>query len=235
MLQHLFDLAAMSERQNRGIDSDFLTPEEYSEFRHHEQEFSEYSVKVYSEDQERKLLHFGPGSFQVAILRIDSKSHAFVKLQHPDYLGALIGLGLDRKVLGDILPDDRGAYLFVKESMAPFILDQLTSVGRASVSVSRRDDLPEEAQPKRQERELVVSSLRIDSMVAAFFRLSRGKAQKAIRSGFVFVDGGQELGTTTLLKEGNRVSLRHGGKFRYCSALRRTKKNSYVVLIEEYQ
>lgn len=71
-------------------------------------------------------------------------------------------------------------------------------------------------------------------MVSSAFRLSRGKAQEAIRSGLVFVEGCQITQPDRILEEGARVSFRHKGKIRLVCLLRRTKKEAYVVLIERY-
>ncbi len=234
MLEHLYDLAALSYRQGRPVDSDFLSPEAASEFLAHQKEFAYVPWVLYRPEWERKLLHFGPGQADIALLEITSRSSAFVKLAHPDYLGALLGLGLDRKVLGDLIVQEDRAYAYVKGAIAPFIVAQLNQVGRARVTCQPIEALPLAARPQGIEEELVVSSLRLDRMVSSAFRLSRGKAQEAIRSGLVFIEGCQIIQPDRILEEGARVSFRHKGKIRLVRLLRRTKKEAYVVLIERY-
>lgn len=234
MIDRLEDLANTAYYQDRPVDSDFLTPEEFSEFLTCRDRLAYANPTVYREDWERKLVHFGPGQADIALLEIASKAQAFVKLSHPDYLGALLGMGLDRKVTGDIIAFPDRAYIYVKGHVADFIVENMTQVGRAGVKVRPIDDLPEAARPKTKEEEIITSSLRLDRLVSTLFRLSRGKAQAAIKEGLVFVNGKQITQSDFILEEGQRLSFRHRGKARFQEVLRETKKGSLVVSILRY-
>lgn len=234
MIHHLEDLANQSFYQSRGIDSDFLTPEEFSNFLQRKNSFAFAEPKVYKEDWERKLIHFGPGSAEIDIIHIQSKAGNFIKLKHPDYLGSLTGLGIDRKLIGDIIASEDEAYVFAKSSISPYILSQLDQVGKASVELSLVDEIPDHALPKSTIREHVLSSLRLDRFVSTCFKESRKEAVMAIESGLIFIDGLEERKTHTLLEEGQRVSYRRKGKVRFLSVLRKTKKDSFLVQVEHY-
>ncbi|WP_304264257.1 YlmH/Sll1252 family protein [Kallipyga massiliensis] len=228
------DLAQMAYTQGRPLDSDFLTPEEFSEFLTIKDRLSYAQPTVYQEDWERKLVHFGPGQPDLALLEITSTAPSFVRLAHPDYLGALLGLGLDRKVTGDIIAFPDKAYVYVKGHVVDFITDNLNQVGRARVEVRVIEDLPEEARPKSEEVQIIVSSLRLDRVVSTLFRLSRGKAQEAIREGLVYVDGLQMTRDHYTIEEGQRISFRHKGKARFLEVVTETKKGSLVLSFLRY-
>ena len=76
-----------------------------------------------------------PENSPLALLRAE-KSPADT-LSHRDYLGALMGLGIERAVVGDILLHDDGAELFVAEDMAEFILMNFLRAGRKRVMLSQ--------------------------------------------------------------------------------------------------
>lgn len=233
--KHFLDLAEESWNKDRPIDSDFLNPDQYRAFLSVSSELSYAHPKVYKEEWERKLVHFGPGPAQISILKITSLSFPFVKLSHPDYLGALLGLGLERKVLGDILAFEDKAYVYVKKSFSDFICQNLISVGRAKVSAEEIPALPEEAIPKFSPETIIVSSLRLDRVTSTAFRLSRTKAQEAIEEGRVLLDGAPEMHPDFLLSEGIRISFRHHGKIRLRELSGRSKKGSYILEIERYE
>lgn len=235
MKERLEDLAQQSYSQNRGIDSDFLTLDEFSDYIKNKNDLAYADPEVYCEDWERKLIHFGPGRAEISLLKISSKSAKFVKLAHPDYLGALLGLGLERRVVGDIVAYPDHAYVYVKSSVANFIIEELSEVGRARVFVEELEDLPEEAQTKIVEENLTVSSLRPDKIIASAFRISRSKAVTVISQGLVFVNGMQIKNSNHPLSPGDILSFRHHGKIRFVSEIKRTKKGSYLIEIGRYQ
>ncbi len=235
MKDRLKDLAQQSYYRNRGIDSDFLTLDEFSEYVKIKNELAYAHPKVFSEDWERKLIHFGCGSADISLLKITSKSAKFVKLAHPDYLGALLGLGLERRVIGDIIAYPDHAYVYVKSSVANFIIEDLAEVGRARVFAEELESLPEDARTEIVEETLTVSSLRPDKVIASAFRLSRTKAGMAISEGLVYINGIQVKNSNHPLSPGDLVSFRHQGKFRFICELKRTKKGSYLIEIGRYK
>ena len=74
---------------------------------------------------------------ELILLRITPLDLRFLKRipGHRDYLGALMGTGVRRDKLGDLLTTDQGAYLWVKNEMSSYIQRELTSVGAAGVMV----------------------------------------------------------------------------------------------------
>lgn len=81
------------------------------------------SVPAYGgfDGAERVMVAFGPApepaDYPITCLHIAPKQEKFAEeLTHRDYLGTLMGLGLERRVLGDILPCGKGAYLFAPQA-----------------------------------------------------------------------------------------------------------------------
>lgn len=158
------------------------------------------------------------------------------KLTHRDYLGSLIGLGLKREVIGDILVRGDGADILVDSEIADFLMTHYIKAGRVSLSLSL---LPvtelAAAQRNVESREDTVASLRLDNVVASVFSMSRGKAADAIRSGSVFVNNLQIQKADKVLKEGDRLVVRGSGKAILSGIGGRTRKDRTVIRYQRYK
>ena len=156
-------------------------------------------------------------------------------LSHSDYLGALTGLGLKRTVIGDILVRDDGADIIVLTDIADFLMNTFASAGRSHLSLER---LPIEALklPERTVTEIhdTVASLRLDALLAAAFRLPRGKAADAIRQGLVFVDHLEATKADMSVEEGAELVIRHKGKVRLAAVGGRSRKDRINVTFEKF-
>ena len=92
---------------------------------------------------ERVIVRFGNADeigyecdFPIVCLKISPKAPKFAdRLTHRDFLGALLNLGIERAVLGDIAIIDNSAYLFAKDTIAEFIRDSLERVKHTDVKV----------------------------------------------------------------------------------------------------
>ena len=155
------------------------------------------------------------------------------ELTHRDYMGSILGLGVQRSVVGDIIVGENCADIVILKDMAEFFEMNLTSVGRASASVTvcGRDALSEAEQKTEQIRDTVASA-RLDSICASAFRLARGKAQEAVKQGLVSINGRQCLKPDAELSEGDRISFRGKGKAILTEVGGRTRKDRITIIIE---
>lgn len=170
--------------------------------------------------------------FEVVLLkgRYADKYH---QLSHRDVLGALMNLGIERNVFGDILVEDGNIYLFCTESIALYLLQNLTRIGRAKVTFSRCEDtLTRDV--KIEWHTEVISSMRFDTVVASITHLSRHKAQELIQSGQVKLNHVTLEETASLCNNDCTVSVRGYGRFIVHDTMRRTQKSNAVVEIGRY-
>ncbi len=173
--------------------------------------------------------------FPIAVLKISPLMEKYADaLTHRDFLGAILNLGIERRVIGDILVNGSSAYVMCEERMSDYLIQNLTRVKHTSVSAALVDSLPDTVSPKLSAREIQVSSNRIDAVIAQVYHLSRSTAQDLLHSGQVFLNGRAIDNTSCELHEEDQVSVRHSGKFRYSGAIRTTKKGKLCVRIEQY-
>ena len=132
-----------------------------------------------AEGAERVIVRFGnpdeigyDAEFPIVCLKISPKAPKFAdKLTHRDFLGALLNLGIERAVLGDIAIIDNVAYLFAKDRIAEFIRDSLERVKHTDVKVEITEDIPSGELYKTERRRIQAQGERLDAVVAKLFTL----------------------------------------------------------------
>lgn len=190
------------------------------------------------EGAERRIACFGreeelgyPPSEPIVCLRAAPANARFAgDLGHRDFLGAVMGLGVRREKLGDILIHDKTGYLFCLEEIADFLCEELTQAGRTTL-VTKRGTPPEAAVELPEETDLVVASERLDAVIAAVWRISRSESQAFFPKELVFINGRVVPSPSHTLEEGDTVSVRGKGRFRYEGIQRETKKGRLRVTV----
>ena len=156
------------------------------------------------------------------------------KLTHRDYLGAVLNLGIDRSRTGDIIPEDTGALLFVHNDIADFLCSELTRVRHTSVSAEQVPLTEIDYTPEFEEVRGTVASVRLDSLLSLAFNQSRSRLTGLIEGAKVYVNGRLITSNGYQPEEGDIISVRGMGKFRYEYAGGRTRKNRISVVINRY-
>ena len=186
-----------------------------------------------AENCERRMLGFfsvkeESVTFPIVRLRISHNAKFNKTPRHQDYLGSILGLGFDRGRIGDIFISEEKGYgeVFVCKDIADYICSQLEKIGRVPVKVKTISEKMEDIiRPQEVEGQLNVASLRLDVVVAALFKLSRGQASALIGAEKVFInwspctDGGKQI------KAGDMITLRGQGRARVGEILGTTKKD----------
>lgn len=157
------------------------------------------------------------------------------KLSHRDYLGSLLGLGLKREVIGDILVRDDGADIIILREIVDFLMMNYEKAGRTSLKLSLHPITElKTAEIKIIEKRDTVASLRIDNLVSAAFDISRSKAQEAIKQGIVFVNSALVQKPDKELQEGDKLVLRGKGKAVLKEISGVTRKDRIYVFFDKY-
>lgn len=156
------------------------------------------------------------------------------ELRHPDFLGSLLGLGIKREKIGDILTLEDRCIVFVDENIADYIVKNLGKVGRKGVKVRCIDKADALIPPPKVEKiNVTVAGLRLDCIVAAAAKTSRSGALPLISEGRVFVNWSLEDSPSFKVKPGDVLSVRGVGRFRLGNETRDTKKGRIGICIEK--
>ena len=112
----------------------------------------------------------------MAVLAVSSGDGKFLTLEHGDYMGAILGLGMKRDKVGDIHVIEGGCHCLVTQDAADYLHLNLSQVHRVHVQTEVLPlDKLELAQVQLDELHLSVASMRMDGIVSDVFRLSRAK------------------------------------------------------------
>jgi len=189
-------------------------------------------------DAERKMLGFfpdymdpEPAAFPLQSLRLRCGE----ELGHRTILGSLMGLGIERNLLGDIAMEPEGPVLFCAGSIADFITMELTRCGRAHVKVSAAplDELsilPRAWVPVSG----TVASLRIDCVLGLLTGASRSDTDNLIRRDAVSLNHQVVNKPSTLVAEGDVLSVRGFGRAELLEIGGETKKGRMRIVLKKY-
>lgn len=196
------------------------------------------------EGAERKLCAFLPDwldaeSFQsggdcpLAALRVSAPQDA--GLTHRDYLGSILGLGLTREKVGDLLVEEGGCQVLLLREAAPILLTQLDQVGRTRVKTAPCD-LSDLRPPERKVKLVrdTVATLRLDAVAASGFSTSRSKMAALISSKKLTLNGRECDKPDRAVEEGDALACRGLGKCVLREVLGASKKGRVMIVIERY-
>lgn len=245
-LQNRFrDLAEKSYTQNVYVFSGFLSLPEQDVFLKTAGEIRHVSYRLFGgrEDCERKMLRFGSPEelgyeeeFPIVCIHISPLLKKFADdFSHRDFLGALMHLGIERNILGDIFIADQEAFLFCQETMASFICEKLDKVKHTHVRCEILEDRLTVPVKKPQTEEVTVNSQRADGIVARLYCLAREKSQKLFEDKKVYIDGRLAENPSRCLKAGELVTVRGYGRFLYQGICYETKKGKLCVKAQVYR
>nr|CAD1833998.1 unnamed protein product [Ananas comosus var. bracteatus] len=170
----------------------------------------------------------------VAALSI-SGNFGFEPCSHGDFLGAILGTGIVRDKVGDILlQGEKGAQVLVVPELIEFLTSALEKVGNVPVSCNKIPLLALEYEPPRTKSfRTVEASLRVDALASAGFKISRSKLVDMISNGDVRVNWSPVMKNGATLKTGDIVSVSGKGRLKI-GEIATTRKGKYAVELIRY-
>ncbi len=236
--RRLEELAERAEKSGRPCFTGFLSPPE-----------AEWAVAAGKrlrvrvllnggyEDAERRMACFLPdeaeaGPFPLIALALDWPHQSAPA--HRDVLGSVMGLGVKRQCIGDIVLEAGRGYLFAERAMGGHIADALISAGRVKLRVSQMNGLPQLTLPEGAEVRDTVMTLRLDAVLAGGFGLSRAKAAALIEAGHVKLRHLPTERADARVQPGDTISARGFGRLVLEEAGTLTKKGRIPIRLMRY-
>lgn len=192
------------------------------------------------EDALRGMVAVIPLDFPAEAVRFPFSALGFsyrkeAALGHRDFLGTLLGCGIERDAVGDILCGEGSAVVFVRDDLLPYLTDQITRVGREGVSLLPHYDGPLPVKQEAEQQRLTVASPRLDAVIAALTHLSRNKAAEMITAGTVAVCHLPCTSVSREVKPNDTLSVRGVGRFQIESFGGKTKKGRNVIIVKKFR
>ena len=169
--------------------------------------------------------------FEIILYEVDYPIK-FHSLTHGHILGTLLGNGLSREVIGDILTDGTRWQFYIEKQLASYLPVQIEKMGKSPVKLR---ELPfiDQIQPidEWQEEQKIVSSLRLDTVLSSVYPMSRQKAKEWIETGNVKINWTDETNPSVSLVENDVVSVRQKGRFQLMEQSGITKKEKKILIV----
>lgn len=156
-----------------------------------------------------------------------------VQLTHRDCLGAMMALQIKRECIGDIIIKEGEAKIYAVEKIADFLVQNLTQVGKTTVTLSAGGALNIERRQEYLTIEGTVASYRLDCIVAFLLSTGRAIAAKTIALKIVYVNHLAICNISHIVKPGDTVTIRGNGKFLIGDDCRETKKNRFHITVKK--
>ena len=191
---------------------------------------NEYNVYYPYKDSEKVMLYTGKVP-KVKLFKI----YTVENIRHQDILGSLFALNIDSSYFGDIVLYNDYYYVFVSEDLALYIKDNLKMIGNKKVSLEEVNlSVLDNYERQYEEKEMIISSLRVDNVVSGIINTSRKVALDKIKNKEVIVNYGVMNKNSYILKESDIFSIRRYGKYKFVGIVKSTKKNNFIVRYLKY-
>ena len=242
LARRLIDLSGQSDRKGIVTYSDFLNLNEQNIFHTVRSElYGRFELYGGYDHAERQMIAFLPDAlvrpkeYPIVCLHIEPRNRKFAEaLTHRDVLGSLMHLGIERSKLGDILIKEHEIFVFCHNTIRELIMTELVRIRHTDVRISEFHGDALTIQPKRELINGIITSNRLDALIAQMCRLSRSQSGDLIKKGLVFVNGKETVSISYSCKPEDIISVRGYGRFRFLQAYGETKKGRIKVEYEKY-
>lgn len=182
-------------------------------------------------------------AFPICTMKVSAVSDKFSDdLNHRDFLGALMNLGIEREMVGDILVTEsthsgkhNNAYIFCVDTVADYIAENLTKIRHTNVKCtfcSTQDT--DEIQIKKEPLHIIAASARADAVTATITGLSRSSTSLLFREKKFSLNNRLYENSSYQLKPGDVFSIRGYGKYEFVETGSATRKGRLNIELLRY-
>lgn len=188
---------------------------------------------------EKKLIMIAPKDYDVPFMEFPlvyfkiNGENKFRELLHKDFLGTIMSLGIKREIMGDLIVKNNICFGVIIDEKYGIINKEITKIGNVPVKIEEilQNEIPE-SEFKIENH--LLSSLRIDSFVSAVTGLSRQKSVEEIEKGNVLLNYNLEKNKSTEIKEGDILTIKKYGKFKFYEIKGESKKNKIRINVKKF-
>lgn len=236
--RRLMELAERAFRTERPVFTDFLSPAE-AEWAKAAAGRQGVAVALNGgyEDAERRMACFLPAGAEQEPFPITALELRWPRQEapaHRDVLGSVMGLGVKRHCIGDIVLETDYGILFAQSAMAAHLCGALTSAGRVNLRLRELENIPAIDPPEGVEVRDTVSSLRLDALIAAGFGLSRARAAELVESGRAKLRHLPTERADARVQQGDAITVRGFGRLMVSEVGEPTRKGRLPVRLVRF-
>lgn len=208
----------------------FLDPTEQQELK---KKLKKDTYKIYKPyiDSEKNIFYIKEEP-KVMLYEIKAK----IKLEHREILGTIFSLNISGELFGDIIIKDNHYYIYVMESIAPYIKNNLIAIKNSKIELIEHPIETLKNYKKRFETITIISSSnRIDTVIARLIQTSRQNILEKIKNKEITLNYQILKNNSYILKENDVFSIKKFGKFQYIGIKKETKSKNYIIECKKYK
>ena len=242
-ITRIIDLAEQAIKTWEITQSDFLSPPEIFESETIFQKLTEVDIVSWGgyPQAERKRLAIARSDLPIDTSSVELKAiniegnFLFDTATHRDFLGSMLGTGIEREKTGDIIVlGERGAQAIVVPKLVEYLEMNFQQVRSVPVKIKPIEFSELKIrQPKKKELTTVEASMRLDAVASAGFGMSRSKMVDLIDGGDVRVNWKEISQASYTVKTGDLIAIRGKGRLEV-GDIAITKKERYRVHLTRY-
>jgi len=169
-------------------------------------------------------------NFKIIVYKINYNKR-YYSIEHKHVLGTLMSLGIKREVIGDIIIDDnKDIYFSCTKEISKFINTELEFINKAKIELEEIN-YPIKNIIRYEEKEILVSSYRLDCVISGVYNISRNKSLEIIKDGLVYINHINNMNVSHIVNIGDEINVRHYGKFTIDRFLSITRSNRYKIVV----
>lgn len=156
-------------------------------------------------------------------------------LRHQDIMGSLYNLNLDKSLFGDIVITNNKYYFYVLGIISDEVERSFNKVGRYNIQIERVNlDVLSNYEREYESIELIVSSLRIDTIVSKITNSNRSKVKELISNKDIMLNYNYLKNNSYNLHHGDIFSIRRFGKYKFIDVIKNTKSGNLIIEVYKY-
>lgn len=217
------------ERIKQGKPTGFINQNIYQEI-NKKLKNCDYNIYKPYKDAEKIILYTTSLPY-IKIYKIES----YNQLTHQSIMGSLFGLNISTETFGDIILHNNYFYIYLLNDISDLIVNELNRIGNYYVKLTEVDKNFLNSYEKDYEKiEIIVSSLRIDTIISRLINTNRDKAKIIIKNKQVTLNYNILNKNDYIIKENDVFSIKKFGKYKFIKIIKKTKKDNYIIWINKY-
>ncbi len=219
-------------KHKKSVELRFLTLQEQSQLKNKIKDSSLYILDGGYKDAELKRASFYSKHCSIVCFKIIPKNK-HMELTHQNILGSLLSLQIEKDSIGDILP--KQGIFFTTSEISTEIKYSFSSIGNSPITIQEITSTDIQKEQEFLDFRTTVDSLRLDLIVSKITKMSRNDAKELITKEFVKKNHNIATKHTTIIQDGDIISIRKYGRFVIRDTKNTSKKGKIVLNYSKYQ
>ena len=191
---------------------------------------NQYKIYMPTKDAE-KVIFYNKKEPEISLYEIVTNNN----LRHQEIMGSIFNLDIDEAMFGDIIIDNNHYYIFIENLIEDYFISNFNKVGNYNITLNKIDlEYLKDYERKYEKIELIVTSLRIDTVISRLIHTNRDSISDKIKNREIYLNHELLRKNDYKLKEGDIFSIRKYGKYKFNKVINTTKKDNYVIVINKY-